>query len=73
MLCILSQDQWKAIKILVQAKLLAKATKKKLKSSTGGEFALRKKVKSTNAPLSVGGPVQVFLPIVFFPAGNLNF
>jgi hypothetical protein len=45
MFFILCQGQWKAIKTSVQAKLLAKATKKKLKSSTGGDFAPKKKAK----------------------------
>jgi hypothetical protein len=48
MFCILCQGQWKVITIFVQAKLLAKVTNKKMKSSSGGECAPRKKAKSSN-------------------------
>ncbi len=53
MFCILCQGQWKATKLLAQAKLLAKDSKMKWKSSTSGESAPRKIAKSSNTLLKV--------------------
>jgi hypothetical protein len=53
MFCILCQGQWKATKLLAQAKLMVKASKMQWKSSAGGESAPIKNAKSSNAHLSV--------------------
>jgi hypothetical protein len=49
MLCILCQCQWKAIKVLTQAKLMAKDTKKKLRKSLGGVSTPKRKQKLSTA------------------------
>jgi hypothetical protein len=63
MFCILCQCRWKAIKVTAQAKLMAKASKKNLKSSTIGEYAPKKRAKLLTASVAV---VRKLHPIAAF-------
>ncbi len=53
MFCIFFQGQLKATKLLAQAKLMAKASKMKLKTSTSEESVPWKKANSSYAPMAV--------------------